>query len=173
MQYELGARTIEYRSQDYFIAPNATVIGSVILEHQVSIWFNAVLRGDNDVIHVGAQTNIQDGAILHTDIGIPLKIARGVSVGHKAMLHGCSIDEYSLIGINSVILNRAKIGRYCIIGANTFIAEGKEIPDGSVVMGSPGKIVKTITEEQKKMLEFSAAHYVEKIQQYRMQLKSE
>ena len=173
MRYELGSRKIDLRGEQYFIAPNATVIGSVVIENQVSIWFNAVLRADNDVIHLGAETNIQDGAILHTDVGIPLQLGQGVTVGHKAMLHGCEVGEYSLIGINAVILNRAKIGRYCLIGANTLIPEGKEIPDYSVVMGSPGKVVKTVSEAQMNLLKLSAAHYVEKIQQYKNQLKED
>lgn len=173
MRYELGSKKIEVRGENYFIAPNATVIGSVVIENNVSIWFGAVLRADNDLIHLGPETNIQDGAVLHTDIGIPLQLARGVTVGHKAMLHGCSVDEYSLIGINAVILNHVKIGRYCLIGANTLIPEGKVIPDYSVVMGSPGKIVKTVTEAQIAWLTLSAAHYVEKIKHYKAELKIE
>ncbi|HEY6881577.1 MAG TPA: gamma carbonic anhydrase family protein, partial [Polyangiales bacterium] len=109
---------------------------------------------------------IQDGSVLHTDLGVPLTIGRGVTVGHKVMLHGCTIEDYALIGINAVVLNRARIGRYCIIGANALITEGKEIPEGSLVMGAPGKVVRTLTDDERKKLELSAAHYVENARRY-------
>jgi carbonic anhydrase/acetyltransferase-like protein (isoleucine patch superfamily) len=125
-----------------------------------------VLRGDNELIHIGENSNVQDGTVMHTDMGSPLNIGKGVTIGHNVMLHGCSVDDYSLIGINSVILNGAKIGKYCIIGANSLIGEGKVIPDGSLVMGSPGKVVRELTEVQKKMLEASAAHYVQNARRY-------
>ena len=147
MIYSLGERTLDVQGEDYFVADNATVIGSVVLENNASIWFNAVLRGDNDVISIGENANIQDGSVLHTDTGFPLRVGKNVTVGHMVMLHGCEIGEGSLIGINSVILNGAKIGKHCLIGANSLIAEGKEIPDGSMVMGSPGKIVRQLTPE--------------------------
>lgn len=172
MRYSLGDRRIETRG-DFWIAESASVIGSVILENNASIWFNAVVRGDCDLITIGENTNIQDGAILHADVGVPLTIGRNVTVGHKVMLHGCSIGENSLIGINAVILNGARIGRYCIIGANTLIPEGKEIPDYSLVMGSPGKVVREITEAQKLLLEHSALHYVENFKRFRRDLQRE
>ncbi len=172
MIYSLGERRPEMRG-DCFIADNATVIGSVVLENNASIWFNAVLRGDNDLITIGENSNIQDGSVLHTDFGMPLTVGRNVTVGHKVMLHGCSIGEGSLIGINAVILNGAKIGRYCVIGANALIPEGKEIPDFSVVMGSPGKIVKQVSDAQKAMMEFGALHYVENFKRYQRELKRE
>ena len=171
MIYKIGSRQLEMRGEGHWIADNATVIGSVIMEANTSIWFNAVLRADNDVIEIGENTNIQDGSVLHVDPGVPMKIGRDVTVGHKVMLHGCTIGDNSLIGINAVVLNGAKIGKHCIIGANSLIPEGKEIPDGSLVMGSPGKVVKTLNDQQKKMLELSAAHYVQNAKRFRDQLK--
>jgi carbonic anhydrase/acetyltransferase-like protein (isoleucine patch superfamily) len=170
MIYSLGERTLDIQGEDYFVADNATVIGSVVLENNASIWFNAVLRGDNDVITIGENANIQDGSVLHTDGGFPLRVGKNVTVGHMVMLHGCEIGEGSLIGINSVILNGAKIGKHCLIGANSLIAEGKVIPDGSMVMGSPGKIVRQLTPEQIQGLELSAKHYVENFKRYKRDL---
>lgn len=170
MIYELGERRPEMLG-DFFVADNATVIGSVILESNVSIWFNAVVRADNDIIRIGENSNIQDGSVLHTDTGIPLLIGRNVTVGHKVMLHGCTIGDGSLIGINAVILNGARIGRGCIIGANALIPEGKEIPDFSLVMGSPGKVVREVNESQRAMLEMSAAHYVDNFRRYKRELR--
>lgn len=165
MKYRLAESRVQADPQSW-IAPNAILIGNVRLEAGASIWFNAVLRADNDLIHVGENSNIQDGSVLHTDAGTPLLIGKGVTVGHKVMLHGCSIGDHSLIGINAVVLNGAKIGKYCIIGANALIPEGREIPDGSLVMGSPGKVVRELSEQQKKMLEASAAHYVHNARRY-------
>ena len=170
MIYSLGERTLDVQGEDYFVADNATVIGSVVLENNASIWFNAVLRVDNDVISIGENANIQDGSVLHTDTGFPLRVGKNVTVGHMVMLHGCEIGEGSLIGINSVILNGAKIGKHCLIGANSLIAEGKEIPDGSMVMGSPGKIVRQLTPEQIRGLALSAQHYVENFKRYKRDL---
>ncbi len=172
MIYSLGDRVPEFRGENYFIADNATVIGSVVLEHNASIWFNAVLRGDNDLITIGENSNIQDGSVLHTDGGIQLTVGKNVTVGHKVMLHGCTIGDGSLIGINAVVLNGAKIGKGCLIGANSLIPEGKEIPDGSLVMGSPGKVVRELDENQQKGLEMSALHYVENFKRYQAELKS-
>jgi len=169
--YSLGDRRVECHGEDWFIADNATVIGSVVLKQNASIWFNAVLRGDNDVITIGENSNIQDGAILHTDPGIPLTVGRDVTVGHLAMLHGCIIGDNSLIGIKSLIMNRAVIGKNCLIGANSLIPEGKVIPDGSLVMGSPGKVVREISDLQRKILEGSAQHYVENSRRYTQQLR--
>lgn len=169
MKYRLGSSHVEVHA-DSWVAPNATLVGKVKLEPGASVWFNAVLRGDNELIHIGENSNVQDGTVMHTDMGFPLNIGTGVTIGHNAMLHGCSVGDYSLIGINAVILNGAKIGKYCIIGANSLIGEGKEIPDGSLVMGSPGKVVRELTEAQKKMLEASAAHYVHNAQRYAREL---
>lgn len=170
MMYELGGCRPEARG-DFYVAESASVIGSVILGENVSIWFNAVVRADNDVITIGDNSNIQDGSVLHTDTGMPLVIGRNVTVGHKVMLHGCTIGDGSLIGINAVILNGARIGRGCIIGANALIPEGREIPDYSVVMGSPGKVVKEVSEAQRAMLEMSALHYVENFKRYQRELR--
>lgn len=166
MFYSLGQRKPEKDGDGQFVAHNATVIGSVKLMERSSIWFNVVIRGDNELITIGPESNIQDGSVLHTDPGIPLTIGRGVTVGHKAMLHGCQIGDYSLIGINAVVLNGAKIGKHCLIGANTLIPEGMEIPDGAMVIGSPGKVRRELNDSQKKILEFSAAHYVKNAERY-------
>jgi carbonic anhydrase/acetyltransferase-like protein (isoleucine patch superfamily) len=166
MFYELGERKPEVIGNGQFVAENATVIGSVRLMEQASVWFNVVIRGDNEWITIGPESNVQDGSVLHTDPGLALNLGRGVTVGHKVMLHGCDIGDYSLIGINAVILNGAKIGKHCLIGANTLIPEGMEVPDGSMVVGSPGKIKRELTENQKKMLEMSAAHYVKNAENY-------
>jgi carbonic anhydrase/acetyltransferase-like protein (isoleucine patch superfamily) len=171
MLYSLAERKPVTRG-DYFIAPNATVIGSVVLENNASIWFNVVVRGDNDTITIGENANVQDGCILHTDPGIPLTVGRNVTIGHKVMLHGCTIGDGSLVGINSVILNRAVVGRHCLVGANALITEKKEIPDGSVVMGSPGKVVRMLDEEEIARLTLSAERYVENARRYRTALRA-
>lgn len=160
MIYQLGELTPNV-ADDVYIAPGAHVIGNVKLEKDVSVWFNCVLRGDCDHIHVGEGSNIQDGSVLHTDEGIPLIIGSGVTVGHKVMLHGCEIGDYSLIGINAVVLNGAKIGKYCIIGANALITENMQIPDYSLVVGSPGKVIKQMPKEAEAKLKASAQHYVD------------
>jgi carbonic anhydrase/acetyltransferase-like protein (isoleucine patch superfamily) len=145
---------------EYWIAPNATVVGHVILKKNASVWFGAVLRGDNDPIIVGENSNVQDNSVLHTDLGQPLTIGANVTIGHMVMLHGCEIGDGSLIGIGSIVLNGARIGRNCIIGASSLITEGKEIPDNSLVMGSPGKVVRTLTEQQAGGVAAGALHYV-------------
>ena len=156
-----------------WVAPNATVIGDVILGDNSSIWWNAVLRGDTDQLRVGGNSNIQDGSVLHTDAGIQLTIGANVTVGHLVMLHGCTIGDESLIGIKSVILNKAEIGRHCIIGANSLIPEGKVIPERSLVMGSPGKVVRQLTDEEVARLRLAAQGYVENARRYRAELKQE
>ena len=170
MIYELGDKRVTIEGQ-VFVADSARVIGSVVLKDKCSVWYNAVLRGDSDTLTIGEQSNIQDGAIMHTDPGLKASIGRGVTVGHKAVIHGCTVDDYSLIGINAVILNGAKIGKYCVIGAHALVTEGKEIPDYSLVMGAPGKVVRQIDEAQRKVLEMSAAGYVAKSQHYLEALK--
>ena len=157
-----GAAPHTPASGAYWVAPDAAVIGSVILGEEASVWFGAVLRGDNDPITVGARTNIQDGAILHTDHGCPLVIGEGVTVGHRAMLHGCRVGDNSLIGIGATVLNNAVIGKNCLIGAHALITEGKEIPDNAMVVGAPGKVVKTLGPDMEAMLAASAQVYVEK-----------
>lgn len=172
MIYALGDRKPRILGDDYFIAENAALIGSVELENNVSIWFNVVIRGDNDLIRIGANSNIQDGAILHTDPGYELRIGEHVTVGHKAMLHGCQIGDGSLIGINAVVLNGARIGKNCLIGANCLVTEGTEIPDGSLVIGSPGKVVRRLDEEQQHKLRDNALGYVENFKRFKRELKS-
>lgn len=171
MIYRLGDRRVEIAGDDYFVAENASVIGRVRLENNASIWFNAVLRGDNELITVGENSNVQDGSVLHTDPGQPLLIGKNVTIGHKVMLHGCTIGDNSLIGINSVVLNGAKIGHNCLIGANSLITENKEIPDGSLVMGAPAKVVKTLTEEQQAQLLESAKTYVANFKRFKADLE--
>lgn len=171
MIYSLNERKVRFVTDKHYVAPNATVIGSVIIGDNVSIWFNAVLRGDNDVIDIGDETNIQDGAVVHVDPGKPVKIGRGVTVGHKAVIHGCTIGNNTLIGINAVILNNAQIGNNCIIGANALIPEGKVIPDGSLVVGAPGRVVRQLGEEQIAQLRKSSAGYVENGRRYREELQ--
>ena len=144
----------------FWIAPSADVIGKVKLERDASIWFGAVLRGDNELILVGERSNVQDGCVLHTDMGFPLVIGKGCTIGHQAMLHGCIIGDNTLIGMGATVLNGAKIGRNCLIGAHALIPEGKEIPDNSLVMGAPGRVVKQVSDEAAARLAKSAESYV-------------
>jgi carbonic anhydrase/acetyltransferase-like protein (isoleucine patch superfamily) len=155
----------------FWIAPDATVIGKVRLEAMASVWFGAVIRGDNDWITIGENANIQDGAVLHTDPGLPLLVGRNCTVGHKAILHGCEIGENTLIGMGAVILNRARIGNNCLIGANALITEGKVIPDNSLVMGQPGKVMGELNEETIAGLTRSAENYVRNWQRFATGLK--
>ncbi|AXS41103.1 gamma carbonic anhydrase family protein [Breoghania sp. L-A4] len=150
----------------FWIAPDAVLIGNVIVEEDASIWWKAVLRGDNEPIRLGARSNIQDGCVLHTDPGFPLTIGADCTIGHMAMLHGCTIGDNSLIGMGATLLNGAKIGRNCLIGANALIPEGKEIPDNSLVMGMPGKVVRTLDADAGQGLMRSAAGYVAKWRRY-------
>ena len=158
MFYDLENKKVQ-NSGDNWVAPNAVVIGDVTLEKNTSIWFNATLRGDIENIRIGEGSNVQDGSVLHTDPGYPLKVGKDVTVGHLVMLHGCTIGDNSLIGIGAVILNNAKIGKNCIIGANTLITENKKIPDNFLVVGSPGKIVRQVTEEEIKLIKDNAVRY--------------
>jgi len=151
---------------DHFIAPSADVIGAVQLGHDVSVWFNAVIRGDKEPITIGDGSNVQDCVVLHTDPGFPLVIGRNVTVGHKAILHGCQVGDNSLIGINAVVLSGATIGRNCLIGANSLVTEGKSIPDNSMVLGSPAKVVKELSPEQIAGLELSARGYVDNFKRF-------
>lgn len=151
---------------EYWVAPNAVVIGDVILKPGASVWFGVVVRGDNDPITIGRDTNIQDGSVLHSDPGEPLNIGDGVTVGHMAMLHSCEIGDNSLIGIGAVVLARARIGKNCLIGANALITEDKVIPDNSLVMGQPGKVVRQLEPGQIEALRASAAHYVQNWKRY-------
>lgn len=149
-----------------FIAPNATLIADVTLGEQTSIWFNVVIRADVASINIGEQTNIQDGSILHVDAQFPMTIGDKVTVGHKVMLHGCTIGDNTLIGMNAVVLNGANIGKNCLIGANSLVTENMQVPDGHLVMGSPAKIIKPLDESTQAMFTKSAMHYVENGQRY-------
>lgn len=167
--YKIDQKTPQIAASAW-VAPNATVIGDARLGDNVSIWWNAVLRGDNDPIHIGANSNIQDGSVLHTDEGVPMHIGANVTVGHMVMLHGCTVGDNSLIGIGSVILNRAVIGKHSIVGANSLIPEGKVFPDGVLIVGSPGKVVRELSEEEKARLQKSADHYVDNARRYASRL---
>jgi carbonic anhydrase/acetyltransferase-like protein (isoleucine patch superfamily) len=156
---------------DTWVAPDANVIGNVVLEEGASVWFCATLRGDHETITVGHGSNVQENSVFHTDIGYPLTIGRNCTIGHKVMLHGCTIGDNSLIGMNATILNGAKIGRNCLIGAGALITEGKEIPDGSLVMGAPGRVVRTLDEAAIAGLTASAEHYQGNMRRFRSDLK--
>lgn len=156
----------------YWVAPNATVLGRVILKRNASVWYNAVLRGDNEPIEIGEGSNVQDGCVLHTDPGFPLTVGDGCTIGHMVMLHGCTIADNSLIGIGATVLNGAKVGRNCLIGAHSLVPEGKEIPDNSLVMGVPGRVVRELSDEDARQFNYPAGHYVENWQRHAGTLKS-
>ena len=160
MKYSLGETRVTLVGSGHFIAPNAAVIGNVTLHENSSVWFSCVLRGDAERIEVGAGSNIQDGTVLHADPGFPMVVGENVTVGHNAMLHGCSIGDGSLVGINAVVLNGAKVGKGCLIGANALVTEGMEIPDGSLVLGSPARIKAQLSAEQQLGLLHNADHYM-------------
>ena len=172
MIIDLGDKKLKTSDDNFWIAPNASVIGEVNLERDVSIWFNAILRADNEPITIGEGSNVQDGAIIHTDPGYACSIGKKVTVGHMAMLHGCSIGDGSLIGIGSVVLNGAKIGKNCIIGSKALVTEGMDVPDGSMVLGIPGKIKKTLTEEEQSFVPLGADHYIDNYKKYKQLAKS-
>ena len=167
MIIDFDNKKLETDGDDFWIAPNATVIGDVKLLKDASVWFNAVLRGDIELITVGQGSNVQDGAIIHTDPGFPCTIGKNVTVGHLAMLHGCEIGDGSLIGIGSVILNGAKIGKNCIIGSKALVTEGMEIPDGAMVLGIPGKVKKILNEEEQSVVSLGAEHYIQNYKKYK------
>ncbi|QCB44842.1 gamma carbonic anhydrase family protein [Hydrogenophaga sp. PAMC20947] len=154
-----------------WVADNAQVIGNVELAEDSSIWFGVTVRGDTEIITVGKGSNIQDGSVLHADVGMPLTVGDNVTVGHKVMLHGCTIGDESLIGIGAVVLNGAKIGKNCLVGAGALVTEGKEFPDGSMIIGSPAKAVRQLTPEQMEGLRMSAQHYIDNAQRFRHTLK--
>ena len=169
--FSIGERRVELRGEHHYIAHDATVVGDITLHNEVSIWFKVVIRAENDRITIGEGSNIQDGSVLHVDPGYPMTLGRHVSVGHKVMLHGCTIGEGSLIGINSVVMNGARIGRGSLIGANTLITEGKEIPEGVLVLGSPGKVVRDLSQQERDYLLTVARGYVERSRFYKANLK--
>jgi carbonic anhydrase/acetyltransferase-like protein (isoleucine patch superfamily) len=171
MHYALDA-LVPHIDPTAWIAANATVIGQATIGAEVGVWFNAVIRADNDVIEVGDRSNVQEGCVLHTDAGWKLTVGRGVTVGHQAMLHGCTVEDNVLIGIKAVVLNGARIGRDSLIGANALVTEGKVIPEHSLVVGSPGKVVRTLTDDEVAFLRLSADLYVQKVHQYRAGLRA-
>ena len=170
MIYKLGEHEVEITGDDFYVAERASVIGKVRLANDTSVWFGAVLRGDNESITVGENTNIQECAVIHTDPGFPRILGSNVTIGHQAMLHGCQVGDNSLIGINAVVLNGAKIGRNCLIGANALGTENQEIPDGSLVIGSPAKPIKQLTTAQIQNLKESAEHYVTRFKRFKRDL---
>lgn len=170
MIYKLGEHAPDINAS-CFIAPSAELIGQVVMKHNSSAWFNCVLRADNEPITIGENSNVQDGSILHVDPGYPINIGDNVTVGHKVMLHGCSIGEGTLIGMNAVVLNGAKIGKNCLIGANALVTENMEIPDGCMALGSPAKVVKELDEKTQAMLQMGAGHYVQNSARYKTDLE--
>ncbi|MBS0336062.1 MAG: gamma carbonic anhydrase family protein [Proteobacteria bacterium] len=171
--FSLGERRVELRGERHYIAHDATLAGSILLENDVSIWFGVIIRADNDQVTIGAETNVQDGSVLHVDPGFPLALGRNVTIGHKAMLHGCSVGDGTLIGINSVILNGAKIGAGTLVGANSLVSEGKEIPPGVLVLGSPAKVVRELTPEEKARLMETSHGYVARARVFRASLREQ
>ena len=173
MKYALDEAHVVTDGEDHFIAPSAVLIGRVRLEKNASVWWNAVLRGDNEWITVGENSNVQDGCVLHTDPGFPLTIGRSVSVGHMAVLHGCQIGDGSLIGIGSIILNGATVGANCLIGAGALVPEGKTIPDNSLVLGRPGRVVRQTTARDRAYMADPNKRYVRRIDEYKRGLKAD
>ena len=169
--FSLGERRVQLIGDHHFVAHDATVVGDVVLHPNANIWFQCVVRAENDRITIGENCNVQDASVLHVDPGFPMTLGKNVSIGHKVMLHGCTIGEGTLIGINSVVLNGAKIGSGVLIGANTLITEGKEIPDGVLVVGSPGKVVRPLNPEEKERLLGIASGYVERSRLYKREMK--
>ncbi len=173
MIYSLGDKQLNKDNLDFWVAPNAVVIGDVSLKKNASVWFGSVLRGDNDPIILGENSNIQDNSVCHTDDGMPLTIGDNVTVGHKVILHSCTVGDNSLIGMGSTVLNKAKIGNNCLVGANALVTEGKEFPDNSLIVGSPAKVKRELTDMEKKIIELSALHYVENMKRYKKDLLEE
>ena len=169
--FSLGSRRVQLIGEHHFVAHDATVVGDVTLHANANIWFQCVIRAENDRIVIGENCNVQDASVLHVDPGFPMTLGKNVSIGHKVMLHGCTIGDGTLIGINSVVLNGAKIGKGVLIGANTLITEGKEIPDGVLVVGSPGKIVRELKPEERERLLGISSGYVERSKLYKKELK--
>ena len=168
--YELDGMTPQVAASAW-VADNAQVIGNVVLAKDSSVWFGVTLRGDMETITVGRGSNIQDGSVLHADVGFPMTVGENVTVGHQVMLHGCTIGDGSLIGIGAVVLNGAKIGKHCLVGAGSLVTEGKEFPDGSMILGTPARAVKALTPEQIEGLRMSAKHYTDNAARYRKTLK--
>jgi carbonic anhydrase/acetyltransferase-like protein (isoleucine patch superfamily) len=168
--YQLGELSPDIAASAW-VADSARVIGNVSLGDDASVWFGVVIRGDTERIAIGRGSNIQDNSVVHADAGFPVSVGEGVTVGHQAMLHGCTIGDHSLIGIQAVVLNGAKIGRHCLVGAGALVTEGQSFPDGSLILGTPARVVRQLSPEQMQGLEKSAAHYVENARRYRAGLK--
>ena len=171
MIYQLGG-SIPLIGEDTWIAPSASVIGEVSLGRNVGIWFCAVLRGDNEPIIIGDETNVQENATLHTDMGFPLTIGARCTIGHNAIVHGCTIEDGCLVGMGAIVMNGVKLGEHSLVAAGALIPEGRKIPPRSLVVGSPGKVVRTLDEEEMERLEASAAHYAEAAKRFQMTLKA-
>jgi carbonic anhydrase/acetyltransferase-like protein (isoleucine patch superfamily) len=171
--YSLGERRVELRGERHYIAPGAALAGSIVLENEVSIWFGVVIRADNDRIHIGEASNVQDGAVLHVDPGFPMTLGRSVTVGHKAMLHGCTVDDGALVGIGSIVMNGARIGAGALLGANSLVPEGKEIPPGVLALGSPARVVRELRPEEREALLAIARGYVERAKLFRSSLEEQ
>jgi carbonic anhydrase/acetyltransferase-like protein (isoleucine patch superfamily) len=168
--YQLGEDAPEIDASA-FVADSANLIGKVTVEPNASVWFGVTIRGDNERITIGENSNIQEGTVMHTDMGFPLTVGKNVTVGHQAMLHGCTIGDNALVGIQAVILNGAKIGKGCLVGAGALVTEGKEFPDNSLILGSPAKVVRTLSEEELQRLSANSAHYVARGQRFKAELK--
>ncbi|MGD9965025.1 MAG: gamma carbonic anhydrase family protein [Hyphomonadaceae bacterium] len=170
--YALADADLEVEDADaWWVAPTATLIGRIVLKKNASVWFGAVLRGDNEPIVIGENSNVQDGSVLHTDIGAPLTLGRDVTVGHQVMLHGCTIADTSLIGIKATVLNHASIPSYCLVGAHALVTERKTFEPGSLITGAPARVARQLDEQQRQLIGFSAAHYVENWKRYKQGLR--
>jgi len=172
MIYDLGGDRVRTVGDDHFVAPNSAVIGRVSLGQDTSIWFNVVLRGDNDSITIGDRCNIQDGSVFHVDAGAPVMLGDDVCVGHSATVHGCTVGSTSLLGMGATILNHAVVGECCIVGAQALITERKKFPDRSVIVGTPAKRIREVTDEELEHIQWIAAHYVTRARRYREELKA-
>jgi carbonic anhydrase/acetyltransferase-like protein (isoleucine patch superfamily) len=173
MIYSLGEKKPKFNNEDVWIADSADLIGNVVLDADVSVWFNVTIRADNDLIHIKQGSNVQDNSVIHTDEGIPVVIGQDVTVGHKVIVHGAQIGDNTIIGMGTVIMNHAVVGENCIIGANSLITERKEFPANSLIMGSPAKVVRELSEDEVKFLKLSAEFYTLKSKKYRDELKHE
>jgi len=168
--YDLGAHRVQTAGNDFFVAPSASIIGRVYLGRHANVWFSAVLRGDVNDIRIGDDTNVQDAAVIHVDADAPCTIGRGVTIGHGAVVHGCTVGDFSLVGIGATILSHAVIGKYCLVGAGALITERRSFPDRSLIIGAPARRVRDLTEEECRALEKSAAGYAERGRQYAREL---
>jgi len=170
MLYDLGEHRVQTAGDEFFIAPSAAVIGRVVLGRDASVWFGAVLRGDGNDIRVGDRSNVQDNAVIHVDSDAPATVGHDVTIGHSAVVHGCTVGNFTLIGIGATILSHARIGDYCLVGAGALITERKEFEDGSVIIGAPARRIRALTDQERRMLEESAEHYVANGRRYRREL---